>query len=407
MLVYNLLLLWIIISGIFLCEIHKDNHHIKLRITLFIVLSSIAMIILASLRGSTVGIDYPNYSGYFTEVYAGIHKQGATFLLSNANIYRPELGYSFLNYVVALFTNDVHIFMAVASIVVIGLTAVLVYKYSPIPWVSMFVFVSFGFFGNSLNFIRQCIAIAIFLFSIKYLKEKRFLPYIGIVVLAASFHKVMWIMIPLFFIARIKVNWKSLTVYGGLTALIMGLSWPLFNLITKYVYKYYATKEGLYYMMGRDWQTAAIPVITTVTLLIVKKFILQRDPKNVVLINFSIYSGLLYIMTCQHFLFQRFGMIFFTSAILIIPELLASVGVNNEQVDVLRDTESLKIYKNKDQKKKALQERRQIKSSQNMRKYIYYYAAAAVLFIGFLYNVWILMANRVNLIPYVTFFAKK
>ncbi|WP_444659799.1 EpsG family protein [Caproiciproducens sp. R2] len=407
MLAYNLLLLWIIISGIFLCEIHKDNHNIKLRTTLFIVLSSIAMIILASLRGSTVGIDYPNYSGYFTEVYTGIHKQGVAFLLSNANIYRPELGYSFLNYVVALFTNDVHVFMAVASIVVVGLTAVLVYKYSPIPWVSMFVFVSFGFFGNSLNFIRQCIAISIFLFSIKYLKEKKFLPYLGIVILSASFHKVMWIMIPLFFIARIKVNWKSLTVYGGLTALIMGLSWPLFNLITKYVYKYYATKEGLYYMMGRDWQTAAIPVITTVTILIVKKFILQRDPKNVVLINFSIYSGLLYIMTCQHFLFQRFGMIFFTSAILIIPGLLASVGVNNEQVDVLRDTESLKIYKNKEQKKKALQERRQIKSSQNMRKYIYYYATAAVLFIGFLYNVWILMANRVNLIPYVTFFAKK
>ncbi|MBW7571980.1 hypothetical protein [Caproiciproducens faecalis] len=112
-------------------------------------------------------------------------------------------------------------------------------------------------------------------------------------------------------------------------------------------------------------------------------------------------------MTCQHFLFQRFGMIFFTSAILVIPELLASVGVDSEQLEVLQDTESLKVYKNKEQKKKVLQERRQIKSNQNMHKYIYYYATAAVLFIGFLYNVWILMANRVNLIPYVTFFTKK
>lgn len=159
-------------------------------------------------------------------------------------------------------------------------------------------------------------------------------------------------------------------------------------------------------MNGRDWQTAAIPVITMITALILKKFILQRDPKNVVLINFSVYSGLLYIMTCQHFLFQRFGMIFFTSTILLIPELLASVGVDNGQVEV-QSIESSKVYKNKEQKKKALQERRQIKSNQNMHKYIYYYAVAAVLFIGLLYNVWILMANRVNLIPYVTFFSQK
>jgi hypothetical protein len=217
----------------------------------------------------------------------------------------------------------------------------------------------------------------------------------------------MLIMIPVYFIAHIKVNWKSLTTYAGLSALIMIFSWPLFNFITKFAFQQYATQEGLYYMMGRDWQTAAIPVVTTVTILILKDFILKRDQKNIVLINFSIYSGLLYIMTCQHFLFQRFGMMFFTSAFLLIPEMLASVGVNAEQVQALNSTENLKNYNNKEQKKKALQERRQLKSNQNMHRYIYYYATIAVLFIGFLYNVWILMQNRINLIPYVTFFTQK
>jgi hypothetical protein len=373
------------------------------RTILFIVLSSFAMITLSSLRGNTVGIDYPNYAAFFNTVCT----KDWTFIIGSSNLYRLEFGYSLLNYFVSLFSNDVRVFMSVVSIVIVTLTAVLVYQYSPIPWVSMFVFASFGFFGNSINFIRQSLAIAIFLFAIKYLKNKKFLPYLAIVILAASFHKVMWIMIPIYFISNIEINWKSLLAYGGLTAIIMASSWPLFYFITQFIFKAYRSQQNLYYMMGRDWQTAAIPVITTVTILILKRFILQRDPKNVVLINFSIYSGLLYIMTCQHFLFQRFGMIFFTSAILIIPELLASVGVDSEQLEALQDTESLKVYKNKEQKKKVLQERRQIKSSQNMHKYIYYYATAAVLFVGFLYNVWILMANRVNLIPYVTFFTKK
>ncbi len=399
MLAYNLLILSIIALGILICEIKKSRRNDAI----FLCITAVGMIVLSSLRANTVGIDYKQYAAFFTQVHDG----GWSFLISSANGYRIEPGYSLLNYLVSLFTGDVRIFMLVISVIMVGLIALLLYKYSPVPWVGMFVFASFGFFGNSLSFLRQSIAITIFLFAIRFLKDKKFLSYLLIVLLAASFHKAMLIMIPIYFIAHIKVNWKSLCTYGGLTALVMICSWPLFNFVTKFAFQYYATQEGMYYMNGRDWQTAAVPVITTVTTLILKKFILQRDPKNVVLINFSIYSGLLYIMTCQHFLFQRFGMIFFTSAILLIPELLASVGVDSEESETLSNLDTLKTYKNKEQKKKVLQERRQIKSTQNLHKYIYYYATATVLFIGFLYNIWILLQNRINLTPYVTFFTQK
>jgi hypothetical protein len=399
MLAYNLLLLFMIILGICVCEIKKSRRNDAL----FLCITAVSMVVLSSLRANTVGIDYKQYTDYFKQVHDG----GWSFLISAANGYRVEPGYGLLNYFVSLFTGDVRVFMLVVSIVAVGLTALLLYKYSPIPWIGMFVFGSFGFFGNSLSFLRQSIAIAIFLFAIQYLKDKKFLPYLLIVILAATFHKSILIMIPVYFIAHIKVNWKSLCTYIGSTAIIMIFSWPLFNFITKFAFQQYATQEGLYYMIGRDWQTAAIPVITMITILIVKRLVLQRDPKNVVLINFSIYSGLLYIMTCQHFLFQRFGVMFFTSAILLIPELLASVGVESVQADSLDNTESLKVYKNKEQKKKALQERRQIRMKQNEHKYIYYYATASVLFFGFIYNVWILLQNRINLIPYVTFFSQK
>ena len=398
MLAYNLLLLLILILGICICEIKKSSRNNIVCLTIV----SAAMIMMSYLRADTVGIDYKQYADYFTQVRNG----GWSFLISSANGYRIEPGYSLLNYIVSLFTGDVHIFMLIVSIIIVCLTAVLLYRYSPVPWIGMFVFASFGFFGNSLSFIRQSIAVAVYLFAVHFLKDKKLLPYILIVLLAASFHKAILIMIPVYFIAHIKVNWKTLASYAGLTAFIMALSWPLFNFITKYIYQYYATREGLYYMMGRDWQTAAVPVITTITILILKDFILKRDPKNVVLINLSVYSGLLYIMTCQHFLFQRFGIMFFTSAILIIPELLASVGVESVQTEAMDKAENLKGYKNKTEKRKALQEHRQAKSQINMHKYIYYYATAAIVFIGFLYNVWILLQNRINLTPYVTFLTK-
>lgn len=399
MLAYNLLLLLILILGICLCEIKKN----KRNNIIFLTLVSVTMIVLSYLRADTVGIDYKQYETYFNQVHSG----GWAFLISPQNIYRVEPGYSLLNYFVSLFTGDIHIFMLVVSIITVSLTAVLLHKYSPIPWLGMFVFASFGFFGNSLSFLRQSIAISIFLFAVHFLKEKRLPPYILVTLLAATFHKAILIMIPVYFIVHIKINWKSLTAYAVLTGTVMALTWPMFNLVTKYVYQQYATQQGLYYMLGRDWQTAAIPVITTITILILKDFILKRNSKNIVLLNFSIYSGLLYIMTCQHFLFQRFGMMFFTSAILIIPELFASIGVESIQTDELNGTDSLKAYKSKEQKKKALQQRREVKSKINMHKYIYYYATAALIFIGFLYNAWILLQNRINLTPYVTFFTQK
>lgn len=392
---YNLLILFVLILGIVLCEYRKS----KRNTIVFLALSSVAMIAVAYLRADTVGIDYKQYETYFYQVHDG----GWNFLISSGNAYRVEPGYSLLNYFVSLFTRDVHIYMLVVAVIVITLTAMLLYRVSPIPWIGMFVFASFGFYGNSLSFIRQCIAIAIYLYSIEYIKKKKFIPYLLIILLASTFHKSMLIMIPVYFIARLPVNWKSLLTWSGLAVLVTALSWPLFNFVTKYAYKDYATQSGLYYMLGRDWQTAAIPVATTVVILILKPFILRRDEKNTVLINLSVYSGLLYIMTCQHFLFQRFGMMFFTTLVLLIPELFASIGVQSVQAETLEKSESLKSYRNKAEKKRALQERRKVKSQINTHKYIYYYALAVLVFVGYLYNIWILLANRINLIPYLTF----
>ena len=60
-------------------------------------------------------------------------------------------------------------FMAVAAAILVGVEAIVLYRDCAIPWLGMFLFVSFNFFGNSMSFIRQSFAIAIFLFAIRYL----------------------------------------------------------------------------------------------------------------------------------------------------------------------------------------------------------------------------------------------
>lgn len=396
MLVYHLLLILIVALGIYLCEVKKSERNTKL----FLGITSVVMIVVSFLRADNVGIDYIQYSDYFAQMREG----GWAFFIGEQNMYRSEIGYSFLNYLVSLVTGNVHVYMLVVAIITVGLTAFLLYKYSPIPWIGMFVFLTFGFFGNSLCFLRQSLGIAIFLLAIPHLKNKKIIPYMLLVLLSATFHKSMLIMIPIYFLAQIKIDWKPITFYSVATFLILYFSWDLFNFVTEFAFQHYRTEDGMYYMMGRDWPTAFVPVLMAVATLVFRDYLLSRSPSNKVLINFSVYSGLLFIMTTQHFLFQRLGVMFFTAAILVVPELVAALRDGKENAPVAAPGKDIFGFRAKRENMRKVS-----KPTQKMRmvqqKHMYRYAVSIVMVVGFVYHLWILVQNRINLIPYLTFFS--
>lgn len=395
MLPYFLLAAGVAILGIFLCEIKKTRYSDAI----FLSVSSLAMVVFASLRDHTVGVDYDyTYAPFFQQVCDG----GWSFLISDANGYRVEPGYSLLNYLVSLISHDVRVLMFVIAILSVTLTAVLLYKYCTIPWLGMSIFILFGFYGNTLSFIRQSIAIAIFMFSIPYLCKKKIwpsiVPYLLIVLLAASFHKSILIMIPAYFIARLPVNWKWLSVYAVATILIMSFSWQLFFFVTEDlgIFSHYATVEGIYYMNGRDWNTAVVPVLSGIAGIAGSRLILKRNPDAGPLINFSVYSMLLYIMTCQHFLFQRLATMFFTTTILLLPMLIKCADPDAEKLAQIESRINQSQISEKAKQKEIAQKKKEL-------KYYYYDFVAAAIVVGFLYLWWQLSANRIALVPYVTF----
>ena len=159
MLPYVLLLLFLVVSGFLLCERNPSRR----KDAIYLGIASLGLILFAAFRGETVGIDYPMYQTYFEQM----HREGWQFLTGPQNEYRMEFGFSFLNFAISRFTGDVHVFMAVAATILVLLAAIAIYRDCSIPWVGMFIFVSFHFFGNSMSFIRQSFAIGIFLFAIR------------------------------------------------------------------------------------------------------------------------------------------------------------------------------------------------------------------------------------------------
>ncbi|WP_195984207.1 EpsG family protein [Clostridium sp. D33t1_170424_F3] len=392
MLSYVLLLIYIAGLGLLLCEWNSSGE----RDAFFLCLVSVILVLFSAARSETVGIDYGVYQDYFEQVRSG----GWAFLTGPENPYRVEFGFSLLNYLFSLMTGNVHVFMTAVAVLIVGMTAIVLYRDCAIPWLGMFVFVSFNFFGNTLSFIRQSLAIGVFLFAIRFLQNRRPLPYLLLVLLASSFHKSMLLLIPVYFLAQIPVNWKSVSVYAAATVLVLIFSWPLFTFVTQFVYQGYASETGRYFMHGRSWQTALIPVLMLFAALIMKKPLLARRPGNVVLINFSLYAGLLFIMTCKHFLFQRVANIFFISAILLVPELVQAV-----RVEMPAPIEAAN-FKNSNREERMEQLRQyRLGRSRFLRREAYYrYALGAVLCFGLLYHIWFLLQDRINLLPYLTFF---
>lgn len=391
MLPYYLMLAFVAVLGILLCEIKKS----KRRDVIYLCITASAMIVMASIRNLTVGADTIAYADYFTT----IAQNDFAFFLSPNNRYRTEIGYSLINFVVSRFSQDPYVFMSVVAALTIGLRAVAIYQQSSSVWVSIYVFVSFGFFGYAMCTLRQEIAISVFLFAIPYLQNKKPIPYFLLVLLAGTFHKSLWLMLPLYFIAHIPLNWKSVTVYSAGTLFAMIFSEPILTFITKYVFTTY--QIGTYFTKGRDFNTAFIPLVLFIVIMLLRKRLLARNPKNIVLMNFCAYASFLFLITIKHFIFQRVALIILPAALFIIPEILNSMTPNPEKFSEL---ERLKAEgKGKKQTGEAV-----VKLKLELRDAVAWYRAAIgfILFGGVMYQMFLINMNRLLLIPYVTKFAE-
>lgn len=376
--------------GFLLCELHPSRRN---DIILLVVLSG-AMFAVSVLRGISVGVDYQMYLDYYYKVCQG----GLPFLFSADNMYRIEIGYSLLNYLISFFGPSQFVFAAGIAAVCLGLNAVFLYRHSSSVWLSMFVFLSFGFFGYTLCTIRHQIAIAIFMFALPYLQRRRFVPYLLIVLLTATFHKSMLIWIPVYFLAQLAMDWKAYAFYGGCLALYFLFSEPVLAFITRYIYTGY--QVGSYYMQGRDIATVFIPLVFFAVVVLLQKPLLARNPRNLPLMNLSMYCACLFLMTLKHFVFQRFALVLLPVAMLLLPEINRCLAISPEQQAEL-NTLRAAAKAGGGNRKAATQRYGELRGQLRDKRAMYYASIGFMLFGGFLYMGWILSANRLLIVPYV------
>lgn len=77
---------------------------------------------------------------------------------------------------------------------------------------SMFIFLFSGFYNNSLNMMRQSIAIAFFTFGILFIVKRKPVQYTIIIVIAFLFHSTAILLLPVYFLYNKHISNKIFTI---------------------------------------------------------------------------------------------------------------------------------------------------------------------------------------------------
>ena len=175
--------------------------------TIFALLSIISISYFASIRADEIGTDVLVYVKPFLE-YTKIYGIGWLFKYSEC-----EVLYLLLNHFVAIANGGIQHLLFVISFFI----SFMFYKYaknfeSETDVCITYAVYLFVFFGITLNLVRQSIATAIVIYSMKYLKKEDFKGYIISVIIASGFHISAIIMIPIFFLYKFFGTKKELLV---------------------------------------------------------------------------------------------------------------------------------------------------------------------------------------------------
>ncbi len=120
---------------------------------------------------------------------------------------KMEPGWVLICKILSVFSSNSYVTIYFSSFVIVGLYCWMIYRYSSIVWLSIFLFLC-TIFGQSLFVLRQHMAMAICLATIPMVVERKFLKFAMINLFACSIHITAIVFFPLYFIYSLNINHK-------------------------------------------------------------------------------------------------------------------------------------------------------------------------------------------------------
>lgn len=210
----------------------------------------------------------------------------------------------------------------VFAFLTIGLFLKAMYEQSDSFGLSFFLFMAFGFYFSTFNTVRYYLALALALYSVKYVLKKEWVKFLMLVLLGSTFHKSMLVVIPLYFLATLA--WKKWQL--ALMALFCTTFFFLQDFYLKAVVFLYPSYEDTEYLEGGiSWFNILRCLGVLIFAMLYYKQTVAGSRRN--RFYFFCNLGALVLYTCCSFLpiITRIGYYLNITQILFIPAVLKKI----------------------------------------------------------------------------------
>lgn len=383
MAIYYILIAAILAGGWYLYEYKTSSR----AIVSYLAIAGAALVAMATLRYA-IGYDYFSYE----EIFQRVAQTPWSQLFQNFGGY---IGYAVVNKLVAVLGGSYHILLLVCNIFMTAAVFWVIWRYSKLPWISIYLYIALQFFAHSMNLFRQSLAATIIFLSYFALRGRKMIPFFLLVLLAATFHYSALVMLPVYFLINFPVTWKWMTGVGVAALFCYIFSEQIFILITSVIFKSYAHYQNSIYWQGNGLHYVVFPAVYFGITLLFRKALLEKDARNNILINSAFYTFILYVFITRHFILERFSIYVFPLAMILIPEILDLFQVENlPQLDLTKSGKACKTPK------VIREQKNRIKNQRFYRNW----AIGTVIFICFIYFGFAVARGYHKAYPYVSIF---
>ena len=313
---------------LFVLAVLNVQMHDKLSSQLLSGVAAILLIAIAGLRFETGG-DWDDYAQLFANFpsFSRLIGNPSELLLQPV-----EEGFVLLCAAIKALGGTVqHLFFVVAFINITLITCALP-KYTNYPAVSLLCYFGLLFFNLEMIYIRQATAVALCFFALQYIERRKILPYLLIILLACTFHRVAVLMIPLYFLLQAKIpTWLYIAVIAaGAILMAVGVPWikTIFLTVAGWLGDNYAEKAEVYTQEAMFATTRNITVgyvLNLAILVVILCFKKKIDvlPNGTIMLNMFALSLVLYYY-CYELIevSNRVRLFFFIGIIALLPMVL-------------------------------------------------------------------------------------
>ena len=192
---------------------------------------------------------------------------------------------------------------------------------------SIFIYITFQFYIFAFSGLRQSIAYSIVWLSLIFVKQRKFIKFILMVLLASTFHKTAFIFLPIYFIANKKITLKYILLFFSAFMGMLVLKVPLVTFITRYLYSTYEVSNS-----------AGGYTLLILLLAIFIFFILIRNKKienfrdNDIWFNMLIIAILIQTLASTQGNIARLTMYYSFSIVFLIPNVLSTLEDKKQKI---------------------------------------------------------------------------